>query len=181
MQTEVTTMDEALAGLIADNSMSKDCLTAISEEASAEIPFGVMCAQGASDDGTLLLLTSAAAMASALRGISVFGQSFSKPDELGDTGLTPTTTFNVMSKGRIYVQVEEAVAVGDPVRVRAVTGGTNGYGDAGAETAGAFRTSADSTDCVDISGFARWTRGAAEAGFAVVEIDMTNASLALAD
>ncbi len=177
MQTEVTTMAEAVAGLIADNSLSKDCLTGFSEEASAQIPFGVMVAQGTADDGALLLNTSAAAMASALKGISVFGHGL----DIGTTGINPMALFSVMSRGRIYVQVEEAVAVGDPVRVRAVTGGSNGYGDAGAETKGAFRTGADSTDCVDISSFARWIRGADEAGFAVVEIDMVNSALATAD
>lgn len=173
MQTEVTNYADAVAGLLADNTLSKDCLSAINEEASAEIPFGVMVCRGTTDLGVKLLNTSAAAMASALKGVVVFGQSFAKPDDLGDTGLKPFMAFSILSKGRIYVQVEEAVAIGDAVRVRAVA--------TGGEVKGAFRTSADASDCVDISKFARWTRGADAAGFAIVEIDMTNAALAAAD
>src|SRR6185436_6128826 len=173
MQTEVTLYAEAVAGLLADNTMSKDCLTAISDEASAEIPFGVRVCNGTSELGVKLLNTSAAAMATELRGVTVFGHSFDKPNELGDTGLKPKTAFNILSKGRIYVQVEEAVAIGDDVRVRAVA--------AGAEVKGAFRATADGTDCVDIAAFARWIRGAEQDGFAVLEIDMTNAALDVAD
>lgn len=169
MQTEVTTMAEAVAGLLADNTSTKDCLTGTSEEASAEIPFGVMLCQGTEDDGVKLLNTSAAAMATALKGVSVFGHGL----DIGTDGLNPKATFSVLSKGRIYVVPEEAVAPGDAVRVRAVA--------AGAEVKGAFRTTADASDCVDISKFARWTRSADETGFAVVEIDMTNAALAVAD
>ncbi len=173
MQTEVIPMVEAVAGLLADNSLSKDCLSATSEESSAEIPFGVMVCRGTEDDGVLLLNTSSAAMATSLAGIVVFGHSFSKPYELGDTGLKPFATFNVLSRGRIYVQVEEAVEIGDAVRVRAVATGD--------EVKGAFRTTSDSTDCVDISSFARYIRGADEDGLAIVEIDMVNAALADAD
>ncbi len=172
-QSSVTEMSEAVAGLLADNSLTKDCLPGTSEESSAEIPFGVMVCQGTEDDGVLLLHTSAAAMATKLKGVSVFGQGYAKNTELGDTGFKPKCTFDVLNKGRVYVLVEEAVAPGDAVRVRAVA--------AGLEVKGAFRTTADSTDCVDISAFAKWIRGAAEDGLAVVEIDMTSSALAVAD
>ncbi len=172
-QTEVTAMVEAVAGLLADNSLTKDCLPGTSQEASAEIPFGVMVCHGTVEGFVKNLHTSSAAMATELFGVAVFGHSYARGIHLGDTGLTPTTTFDVLQRGRIYVQVEEAVAIGDAVRVRAVAGV--------GEVAGAFRTTADSTDCIDISSFARWIRGAAEDGLAIVEIDMTNAALADAD
>ena len=172
-QTSVTAMPEAVEGLLADDSLTKDCLPATSEEASAEIPFGVMVCQGTEDDGVLLLNTSSASMATKLKGVTVFGQGYAKPQELGDTGFKPKCTFDVLNKGRIYVMVEEAVAPGNAVRVRAVA--------AGAEVKGAFRTTADGTDTVDISKFAKWIRSAAEDGLAVVEIDMTMSALAVAD
>lgn len=172
-QTSVTAMTEAVAGLLADNTLTKDCLPGTSEESSAEIPFGVMVAIGTEDDGALLLHTSAAAMASKLKGVSVFGHGYAKPQELGDTGFKPKCTFDVLNKGRIYVLVEETVAVGDDVRVRVVT--------AGNEVKGAFRATQDSTDCVKINKFAKWIRGASSGGLAVVEIDMTNSALAEAD
>lgn len=172
-QTSVDVMPEAIEGLLADNSMTKDCLPATSEEASAEIPFGVMVCQGTEDDGALLLNTSSASMATKLKGVTVFGQAYAKPSELGDTGFKPKCTFDVLNKGRIYVKVEEAVAPGNAVRVRAVV--------AGNEVKGAFRTTADATDCVDISKFAKWIRGADANGLAVVELDMTMSALAVAD
>lgn len=172
-QTSVTAMAEAVEGLLADNSMTKDCLPATSEEASAEIPMGVMVAIGTEDDGALLLHTSAAAMATKLKGVSVFGQGYAKDTELGSTGFKPKCTFDVLNKGRIYVKVEETVAPGDDVRVRVVA--------AGAEVKGAFRKTADATDCVKINKFAKWIRGASAGGLAVLEIDMTNSALAEAD
>lgn len=172
-QSEVTAMAIAVAGLLADNSLTKDALPGTSEESSAEIPFGVMVARGTDDGLVKLLHTSAAAMETELHGIVVFGQSYAKDSQLGTTGLKPKVTFDVLQRGRIYVTVEETVAPGDAVRVRAVA--------TGGEVKGAFRTTADSTDCVDISLFARWIRGATTGGLAVVEIDMTNAMLANAD
>ena len=173
MQETVTAMAEAVEGLLADNSLTKDCLPGTSEESSAEIPFGVMVCNGTKDAFVKLLHTSAAAMATELFGVSVFGQSYAKTEQLGTTGLKPLVTFDVLQRGRIYVKVEDAVAVGDAVRVRAVA--------AGAEVKGAFRTAADGTDCVNISKFARWIRGAGIGELAIVEIDMVNAALAEAD
>lgn len=173
MQTEVIAMEEAVAGLLADNSLTKDCLPYTNGEASAEIPFGVMVAHDSTEGFVELLNTSAAAMATELAGVSVFGQSYAKTEQLGTTGLKSKVTFDVLQRGRIYVQVEDAVAIGDPVRVRAVANGI--------EVKGAFRTAADGTDCVNISKFARWIRGAGIGELAVVEIDMTNAALAEAD
>lgn len=170
-QTDVTPMAEAVAGLLADNTLSKDAVTGLNEEASAQIPFGVMVCQGTTDDGALLLNTSSAAMEGALKGISMFGHGL----DIGTTGINPEALFSVLVKGRIYVLPEEDVAPGDPVRVRAVASGS--------EVKGAFRTSADSTDCVDISKFARWVKSAdISAGeYAIVEIDMTMSALAVAD
>lgn len=71
---------------------------------------------------------------------------------------------SILRKGRLYVKVEEAVAPGDPVFVRAVV--------AGAEENGAFRKSADSTDCVDLTGKAQYLSSAALGELALVEINL---------
>lgn len=147
--------------------------SATSEEASAEIPFGVMLQQGTGDDGAKLLGTSAAAMAVRLLGIAVRAHDFAVGSELGTTGLKPGATFGCGKKGRFKVLVEDAVTPLSHVRVRAVA--------AGAEVKGAFRALADGTDCVDISAFAKWRTSAGIGEVAVVEIDMANAALAVAD
>lgn len=135
-----------------------------STEASAGIPAGVMIKNA----GLLLTATD-----NALLGVPVFNHYYNRESELDSDGYQPKATFGLLRKGRISVLLEENVAVGDPVRVRAVV--------AGAEQAGAFRTSADGTDCIDISAFASWRTAGSAGGTAELEVDMTNASLAEAD
>jgi hypothetical protein len=146
----------------------------VNAEASAEIPFGVMVCQGATDKAALKLNTSAAAMAGdVLLGVVVHSHAYAVSGELGTTGLKPGVIMSVLRKGRVYVQVEEAVTPASAVKVRAVA--------AGAEVAGAFRDTADSTDCVDCSSFCRYRTTAAAAGFAELELDMTGRNTAVAD
>lgn len=176
VQSAVTSKASAIEGMPADASaLTRDVATYISEEASAEIPFGVMVCRGSTDEdnGALLLNTSAAAMEQLLAGVVMWTDVYAKPSELGDTGLKPGVTLNVLQRGRIWVRPEDAVDPGDAVRVRCVV--------AGSEVKGAFRSAADSTDCVDISSFARWRSSAGAGELAILEIDMTNAKLADAD
>ncbi len=136
-QSEITDLEVGPGGLKLEG---KD-RAGTSEEASAGIPFGVMVCRGTADDGILLLNTSAAAMATdtALVGITLFDHHFARNVELdADGALAPEATCAVLTKGTCLVQVEEAVAPGDAVHVRVVTGGSDGYGPAGAENAGAF-------------------------------------------
>lgn len=70
---------------------------------------------------------------------------------------------SILRKGRIVVKVEEAVVAGDPVFVRAVT--------AGLEVAGAFRKSADSTDCIALTN-CEFVTGAGIGGLAVVDLNL---------
>lgn len=173
-QTSVANPAIAVAGMLADDSLGKDVLSKINGEASAEIPFGVMVAKGSADDECLKL----AATSDKLVGVVVYGPAYARSVgsttlELGTTGLTPNTLMDVLNVGRIYVFPEEAVTPASAVRVRAVA--------AGAEVAGAFRATADSTDCIDISKFARWLTSGSSTVPAVVEIDMRNAALAVAD
>ncbi len=180
-QSEITDLEVGPGGLKLEG---KD-RAGTSEEASAGIPFGVMVCRGTADDGILLLNTSAAAMATdtALVGITLFDHHFARNVELdADGALAPEATCAVLTKGTCLVQVEEAVAPGDAVHVRVVTGGSDGYGPAGAENAGAFRASPTSTtDCINVSSFAQWRSSADAGGYAELEIDMTMAALTTAD
>ena len=172
MQTAVNTrMPIGIPGQLADLHTEEfgDVVSAVSEEAAAEIPFGVMVKQGTDDDDVKLL----AAVADPIKGIVVHASNFSKPVQLGDTGLKPGVHFGILRKGRIFVTTEDAVTPLSEVHVRAVA--------AGAEVKGAFRGTGDGTDTIDITGFAKWVTSAGAGEVAILEIDMTQASLATAD
>ncbi len=163
----------AFAGMLADTS-NKRTQSKYNEEASAEMPFGVMLCRGTDEDnGALLLNTSAASMVGKFVGISLHSHAYAKDTELGDTGLKSKVSLDVLTQGRCYVQPEDTVTPGDPVRVRVVV--------AGSEVKGAFLTTDDgSADCVDVSGFCRWVTSGSSTVPAVVEIDLTFA-LGVAD
>ena len=172
MAAQQTSVSESpaigFAGQLADTS-NKRSLSKYNDEASAEMPFGIMVVKGTDeDDGVLLCHTSAAVSADIMQGVVMHSHAYAKDTELGDDGLKSTVSLDVLTHGRIYVLPEEAVTPGDAVRVRVVT--------AGAEVKGAFRTTADSTDCVDISSFARWVRGGSSTVPAILELDMTAAN-----
>src|SRR5688572_3054806 len=120
--TVLTTPVIGCAGDIADLWTAERGIidSAFSEEASAEIPFGVMLQQGTADDGAKLLATSAAAMAVRLLGIAVRSHDFAIGLQLGTGGgLLPGIPFGCGKKGRFRVLVEEAVSPTADVRVRA--------------------------------------------------------------
>lgn len=162
-QTSVgTSLTTAIQGMKADASRDENVRSYVSEESSAEIPFGVMVAQGSAVDGALKL----AATSDKLIGVVVFDQAYAKDTELGDTGLKPKVTLGVMTRGRIWVPVEEAVTPASAVLVRAVASGN--------EVAGAFRDTADSSDCIDISAWARYLSSTSGAGLVLLEFDVNN-------
>lgn len=130
----------------------------VSEEASAEIPFGRMVKEGTSDKekGALLM----AAQADVPAGIVVHSHRYSKDAELGTTGLKPGVTLSVLRKGVIAVQVTEAVTTASAVK----------YNEAG----GTFGDSAVANETVDISAFAQYKRDGAINEVIPLQIDMTD-------
>lgn len=161
-QTAVSALLIGVDGQLADlwTELNGDVAPLISEEASAEIPFGVAVKKGAADDGALKLT----AITEAVHGIVVYSPLFSKPDELGDVGLKPKVSFGVLRVGRILARPENSVTPASGVFVRAVATGN--------EVAGAFRGTADGTDTIDISAFASWRSTAGAGELAVLEIDL---------
>lgn len=162
IQTSIGDMSKWFAGMLAD-ARYKTTETGTSEEASAEIAFGVMVKRGTADDGILRL--TAVTDVGRFAGIVQHTHALAKDLQLGDVGIKPKTTVNVLVKGAIVVPTEEAVVPGDRVFVRCVA--------TGAEVAGAFRKTADGTDTVDISAFARWDTSSVN-GLAVLVVDLTN-------
>ena len=148
----------AFAGQSGDSSNKQDD-SFINGESSAEIPFGVVVQQGTADNECLLLT----ATSNVLIGVTLHSNNYQLTTELGTTGVKPNVAMNVRSQGRVWVTVEEAVTPASNVLVRAVAEGS--------EVAGAFRDTADGSDCIDISGFARYLTSAGIAGLALVEFD----------
>ncbi len=160
-QTSVTdVMTIGFPGMLSDSSRTKDVASKTSEEASAEIPFGVMVKQGTEDDGVLLLTS----IADLLVGVVLHSDEYLKDLQLGDDGLKPGTTMGVLVAGRCLVRVEDAVTPASGVFVRAVA--------AGAEVAGAFRGTADSTDCINITDYAKFRESAGAGEVVELEFNM---------
>lgn len=173
MQTAVrTTMRAGIPGQLADEwterNGARDTFT--SEEASAAIPFGVFLKKGTGDTQAKLL----SATSDILVGVVVWEADFARPYHQTDAGLLPGVTFTCLTKGKIWVVPETNVtAYTSEVHVRAVATGN--------EVKGAIRATADSTDTIDITGFARWITSASAGEPAILEIDMANGSFAVAD
>lgn len=162
-QTSVTaTPTLGKAGLIADMSPNAD-VRSYANESSSEIPFGVMVKQGTGDDQCLPL--ESGDTAPLFIGVTVYNPSAAKPYVLGDTGIKQYGTLGVMQKGVIWVPVEEAVTPASAVLVRIIA--------AGSEVAGAFRDTADASDCIDISSCARYLTTTTGAGLAQLQFDIT--------
>ncbi len=144
-------------GMIADSGLNKDVRSYASGEASVEIPFGVMVAQGDTDDKCISAEGKGIAD---FVGVVVHSNAYARPQEHGEVGLKPKTTIGAMVKGTIWVPVEDAIAIGDPVYVRVTA--------AAEKTVGAFSGTAG----VDISVCARWVTSTTGAGVAQLKFDI---------
>lgn len=169
-QTSVTTAPlVGTPGEPADLNTARDgrVVSATNAEASAEIRMGIMVQTGTGDTDVKIIT----GITNKLAGIVVRAHDFGDLDR-GATGYTPGATFGVARTGRWFVQIEENVTPTSDVRVRCVAGGS--------EVAGIFRATADSTDCLELTPFAKWVRTAlASDGVAELEINMVNADLAV--
>lgn len=171
IQTAVAaTMTRAFAGMLSDSSRIKDVRSYVNAEASANMIPGRMVKQGATDDACLLPTA-----ATVLLGVVVHSHAYARDIETDDLtgGIKPKMTVGVLNKGRIWVEVDEAVAPGNAVRVRITSAGGG---------QGTFRKTAGAGLTVNLSAFATWRTSTTGAGIAELEIDMTSAAaLATAD
>lgn len=173
-QTAVTDAPIGVPGDIADLHTARNGRQPArkSEEASAVILPGIMVKRGTGDYGALKLT----ATTNVLDGIALRAHDFAVGTEVDEStgGYKPGAHFAVGQVGHYFVKIEEDVTPTSDVRVRCVATGN--------EVAGAFRATADSTDCVDLTALARWVRTAdADDGVGELEIDLTNIGLAVAD
>lgn len=146
------------AGMSADSS-KPDCLSKYNGEASATVPFGVFVA--ASGDDAFLKI---AATSDQLLGLVRWTPGYAPGTEVDATTgeILAKQYADIAVKGRFLVYPEAAVTVASEVHVRAT----------GTGTPGALRGTADSTNTINISKFARWREAGSATDPAVLEIDM---------
>jgi hypothetical protein len=161
-QTSVSVQETvAYAGMVGDIGAMRDALSFVNAEASSEIAFGTMVVQGSAADECLI----PSGQSDVSVGIALHSHAFQKDNELGDTGVKPDVVLSALQRGRIWVPVTEAVAVGGAVRVF-MSGGN----------AGKFGTSASAGVTKLITSSARFLSATSGAGVALLEIDINNRS-----
>lgn len=167
--TVLSRMPIGIPGQLADLHTAEfgDVVSAVNDEAAAELPFGILVKHQAGAMDKAALPTAIAN----LLGVTVFAHNFAKPVQLGDTGVKPDVSLGVLRKGRIYVTAVDAVTPADEVHVR-----IGGVGQKGS-----FQKAAVVGETIDITAFAKWCGSAGAGGVVELEIDMTNAALATAD
>lgn len=162
----------AFAGMKADAAIYRDFVESKINADSVSIPFGVFVAQGGSigDPGAILPAGSGAVLLGLLVHAFNYARTWTDSNgthgELDSVGLVPGAALNVMVKGRMYVTVEEAVAIGDPVFVRYSANGGN-------TQKGAVRKSDDAGHTINLGKGRFVSSQATPGGLAIIEIDMT--------
>lgn len=136
---------------------------------SAAIGFGIFVCQDPQDQDKArspIASTDITASGTAL-GFTVHTQAvvqnLTSTGSNGSDGYALGEAMSVLRKGRIYVQVEDAVTAGNDVYVRYVAGA--------GETLGACRSDADTSDAAVLPG-AKYRTSAAASGIAIVEINL---------
>lgn len=171
--TVTVSFGAAFVGFDPDNSVNSDnYISRVSTEATAQIPFGTVVAEDASNYG--VGATAAKAQASVPLGILPQSDAYQKGFELatiadanGNIGLLPGTNMTIKRRGRLWVQIEEDVTPANVVKYRVNAVGA-GVGP------GSFRKTASAGNTVDISKFAKWCGSYTAAnGFGLLEFDFT--------
>jgi hypothetical protein len=96
-------------------------------------------------------------------GVVLHSHDYAPTLQLGTTGIKPKNMMSVLNRGRVWVQVEDAVAVGGRCFVRHTASGGN-------TQLGKFRSNADTATAIEWKG-ARYLTAASGGGLAMVEVD----------
>jgi hypothetical protein len=151
----------SFAGMLGDQALDAHMLSRANGAAAAQ-PFGIMVRADAANPEDQFDIFSAASQAPL--GVLVHKHDQENPALAGDLGVDLLEEASVLSKGRIWVRVEEAVAPGDGVFFRHTAGG-------GGSVIGYFRNDADTATCDQVDA-ARWIKGSAGAGLALLELNL---------
>jgi hypothetical protein len=168
------------SGLLVGATENHDIIAAKNAEASASIAFGRAVVWKLSSPATDLDVLLPAVETDTVAGIVIHLQQYSRAftttdnagasvtvGELDGTGLRPGTMMAILRRGTILVTVEDAVAVGDRLWVRAVAGGDP-------EFLGGLVNADDSTDTIDCTKQGQFLTSAAAGGLAQLYVDFNN-------
>lgn len=155
-------MKKAFAGMLADSGFT-DKLSGAAQET---IPFGCAVLKGTADDQVKLPAVSGDV--ALIRGIALHTFAITNHPEVTLPSYVQYDAVSYIHKGRVYVQVEEAVAPGDAVFVR--------YGGTAPLQKGAFRKTTVSGEAAQLSdgsmgSKAKWLSSAGIGEFAVLEVN----------
>lgn len=176
-QTSVNSIGQpaAFAGLIADSAEVVDRVSAVNAEASANIGFGIGVIQGTAKQDAKL----ATASTDTFKGVSAFSMEHA-PGTYGDLdanggGYLAGAKFNVLRKGRIWVQIDQSITSIAPFKDR----GYCRYAANGSNTTiGAFSNASDNAKNLDLTAVVVFTSDVTTAAdgkkIAQIEVDFTN-------
>jgi len=144
--------------------------TYVQGEVSAEVPFGVVVAEGAAStvagtpDKAVLMVDANSKPA----GVLMHAHNFDRETQLGLIGVKPTNLISVMKQGQVYALSEGACTKGGQVFVRYATG-------SGGSQKGVVRADANATTAVLCRGlsFAE-TKTSHGDGLVKLDVDMLN-------
>lgn len=158
-QTSVSsTMEIGIAGQLADSGDND----VVSKLASVAMPFGKLAVEAATE-GQCKLPGVAGDVTDPLKvlGLVLKTQAI-ESDSSSASDYAAGDMVNVMRKGRALVKVEQTVVVTDPVYVRYAAGG---------DGVGSFGNSAGTSERALLAS-AKYIKGAASGGLAVVELNL---------
>jgi hypothetical protein len=133
----------AFAGMKRDIREGDVVETYVQGEASAEIPFGVVVAEGTASttegtpDKAILMVDANSKPA----GVLLHAHNYDRETQVGSTGVKPTNLISVLKRGQVYAVLEGTCTKGAAVYVRHGTG-------AGGSQKGAVRADADTATAV---------------------------------
>lgn len=133
----------AFAGMKTDTREGDVVESYIQGEASAEIPFGAVVAEGTASttDGTPDKAIQMVNGSSVVAGVLLHSHAYDRESQLGTTGLKPQNLMSVMKRGQVYALLEGTCTKGGAVFVRHSTG-------AGGSVKGRVRADADTATAV---------------------------------
>lgn len=168
------------SGQLVGATTQHDIIGVKNVEATASIAFGRAVvwklSSPASDMDVLLPAAETDTVAGIVIHLLNYSRAFTSTDingasqtygDLDGTGLRPGTLMAILRRGTILVTVEDAVAVGDRLWVRAVAG-------ADPEFLGGLLSADDSTDTIDCTKQGQFLTSAAAGGLAQLYVDFNN-------
>lgn len=109
-----SSMAKGLPGMLADLNRNKHVESRVNGEDTAEIPFGVVVAEGDAHPQVVLPTDDADKLVGVVLRADVYAPGY----DVGDTGIKPQVPVSLLQSGMVYMFPEADVEEDDPVYVR---------------------------------------------------------------